>query len=910
MKYVFGFNELSDAEKVGDGRTLLGGKGYGLAVMTQIGLPTPPGFTITTVACNAFRETGGFPAGMWEEVQRGVSNIETSLGKKFGDPSNPLLVSVRSGAKVSMPGMMNTILNVGLNDAVAEAWVKDPHVEPRFVWDSFRRLIAMFGTTVCGIEDEAFEHPLAEAKKAAGVKEDTGLTAAHLKDLATVFKGVFKSKTGGDFPQDVWKQLELATRGVFQSWSGKRAIAYREKEKIPETLGTAVNVVAMIFGNRSDGQSGTGVAFSRDPSTGAKEMLGEVLLNAQGEDVVSGIRNTNPIKELATMLPSVYAEFVGCITKLEKHFKDVQDVEFTIEKGKLWMLQCRNAKRTAAACVKIAVDMVSEGLITMEEAILRVKPSDIDNLLHPQFDAASLKGAVVRARGVNASPGAAVGQCFFDADTAEKKAKEGNLSVIMVRPFTKPDDIHGMLPSKGVLTSEGGATSHASVVARQFGITAVVGAPIKIDLAGKFFTFPDGTVVREGEWVSLNGSTGEVYAGQIKTVQASVTENVSLQTILEWSDKIAARPCSRGGLAGRPGLQVWANGDSAIDASRAVSYGAKGLGLCRTEHMFFEPERLPVVQRMILAETDADRQRALDELLPFQRSDFAALFEAMAGRPTIIRLLDPPLHEFLPAEGAILEEVLNLRARAKAEGSAPAGLSAKEKLLAAVHGMHEENPMLGLRGVRLSILRPEIVACQVQAIFEGAADCLAKGVAVDPEIMIPLSITVRELDFIQPRLVEVAERVIAARKVKIPYKFGTMVETPRACITAQALARTASFFSFGTNDLTQTTLGLSRDDAEKAFLAQYVKSGILEVSPFTQIDKEGVGALMEMAIKGGRASRGDDMSIGVCGEVGGNPESIDFFHKIGVSYVSCSPFRVPIARLAAAHAWVNNNKKQ
>jgi pyruvate,orthophosphate dikinase len=900
MPFVFNFSELDEAERTTDDiRGLLGGKGYGLFVMTKIGLPTPPGFTITTKACNEFRATNSYPAGMMEEVRAQMGRVEASLGKTYGKVSqDPLLVSVRSGAKISMPGMMNTILNCGLNRDIIAAYAANPAVEPRFVWDSYRRLISMFGTTVFGIEDEAFEHPLAEAKRRAGVTEDIKLTADDMRGLAAEFEAVFRAKTGKDFPQDPWEQLELSIRGVFQSWSGKRAVTYRQKEKIPETLGTAVNVVAMIFGNRSDGCSGTGVAFSRDPSTGANELLGEFLENAQGEDVVSGIRNTHPIKELEQIMPQAYTDFVRCITTLEKHFKDLQDVEFTIEKGKLWMLQCRNGKRTSAAAVRVAVELAQEGLISREEAVQRVKPADIDNLLHPQFDPKALKGAVVRCKGVNASPGAAVGRVYFDADTAVAVSKrEPHTPIILVRPFTKPDDIHGMLVSKGVLTSEGGATSHASVVARQFGITAVVGAPIKIDQAARRLTFPDGSAAAEADWVSLNGSTGEVFAGQIPTVQASVHENTHLTALLGWCDEIAARPCTRGGAAGVPGLQVWANGDSGSDAARAVSLGAMGLGLCRTEHMFFEKERMPVVQRMILAETDADRQRALDELLPFQRSDFAALFEAMGGRPTIIRLLDPPLHEFLPGEIELTEEVTRL----KLEHDPAGNLAQRTKLLAAVHALHEENPMLGLRGVRLSILRPEIVECQVTAIFEGAADCLAKGIKVQPEVMIPLTITVKELEFIQPRLVAVAERVCKARGVSIPYLFGTMVETPRAAITAGSLARTAQFFSVGSNDLTQTTLGLSRDDADKAFLTQYITQGILPVSPFKEVDVEGVGFLIERAVKEARKVS-KDFSVGICGEVGGDPTSIEFFHKVGLSYVSVSPFRVPIARLAVAQA--------
>ncbi|MCZ2287253.1 MAG: pyruvate, phosphate dikinase [Anaerolineales bacterium] len=885
-KWVYLFNEVNEVEKKAGSswdsvKSLLGGKGAGLFDMTRTGVPVPPGFTVTTEACNEFRKAGKFPSGQWKQMLDAMKQVERKTGKKFGHPSNPLLVSCRSGAKFSMPGMMNTILNIGLNDAVVEGLA---HLsgDPRFAWDSYRRVIEMFGTTVFGLDDEVFERPMAEYKEERGYQLDTEMTAGDWKALVGVFKEVYRKAVGEDFPQDVYKQLELATKAVFESWMGKRAIDYRRATNIPDDLGTAVNIQTMVFGNMGF-DSGTGVAFTRNPSTGEKKMMGEYMLNAQGEDVVAGIRTADPIANMREHLPKAYDEFMKITGRLEKHYQDMQDVEFTIERGKLWMLQTRNGKRTAKAAVAIAVAMAKEGLITREEAVKRVTPEDVDTLLHPQFDDAARKKSEVIAKGVNASPGAAVGQIYFDADTAEKMAKEHGQEVIMVRPFTKPDDVHGMIASKGILTSEGGATSHAAVVARQFGIPAVVGASaLKINVEKRQMSV-NGRIFKEGEWLSVDGTTGEVFLGKIPTVTPSIEEQTELLTLLGWADKIAR-------------LQVWANADYPKDARRARSYGAKGIGLCRTEHMFFEPERLPIVQDMILSESSAGRIAALDKLLPYQRKDFDGLFEAMDGLPVIIRLIDPPLHEFMPDEEKLLEEVVEMRVRGITDG-----LDEKEKLLAAVRSLHESNPMMGLRGVRLSIDMPEIVEMQVRAIFEAAADCALRGIVVHPEVMIPLTGTVKELEWIQPRLERIAAAVMSEKKVKFKYKFGTMVEIPRAAVTAAEIATHAQFFSFGTNDLTQMTFGYSRDDAERNFLVTYVEQGILPKNPFQTLDRDGVGMLMKWAVDEGRKTR-PNLEVGICGEHGGDPDSIEWCHIIGNNYVSCSPFRVPIARLAAAHA--------
>lgn len=902
-KWVYLFNEFREVEaatggKWDDVKGLVGGKGAGLLDMSRAGVPVPPFYVVTTEACNEFQKSGKFPPGLRKQQLQALKAVEKRTGKKFGDANNPLLVSCRSGAKFSMPGMMDTVLNLGLTDTTAAGMIKATG-NARFVYDSYRRLVEMFGSVVLGIPDEAFEAPLKAFKEKKGYKLDVEMLADDWKEMVHTFRAVIRERKGFDFPQDPYKQLELATEAVFKSWNGKRAVDYRRATNIPDDLGTAVNIVTMVFGNLGD-DSGTGVAFTRNPSTGEPKMMGDYLLNAQGEDVVAGIRNTDAIENLRLKMPEAYRQFMDITGKLERHYREMQDVEFTIERGKLWMLQTRTGKRTAIAAVKIAVDMVNEGLISKDEAVQRVTPDQVDALLHPRFDdkaknQAEATGALL-ATGVNASPGAAVGRAYFDADTAERMAKEQNQDVIMVRPFTKPDDVHGMIAARGVLTSEGGATSHAAVVARQFGIPCIVGASaIKIDLERRVFA-ADSKTVREGDWISVDGTTGKVFLGKIEMTSPSLEEQKELMLLLTWADEIAARPNQRTGPKGWPtrGLQVWANADYPKDARRARSYGAVGIGLCRTEHMFFEPERLPIVQRMILSSTSAARTAALDELLPFQRKDFDGLFEAMDGYPVIIRLIDPPLHEFMPSEEALLEEVITMRVKGITDG-----LPEKERLLESIKGMHESNPMMGLRGVRLSIAMPEIVEMQVRAIFEAAADCTARGIVVRPEVMIPLTGTAKELEWIQPRLIRIAKAVTDEKKVSFHYKFGTMVEIPRAAITAAEVAKLAEFFSFGTNDLTQMTFGYSRDDAERNFLVTYVEEGILPKNPFQTLDREGVGRLMKMAIQEGRTTR-PDLEVGICGEHGGDPESIEWCHIIGNNYVSCSPFRVPIARLAAA----------
>jgi pyruvate,orthophosphate dikinase len=857
--------------------------------MTRIGVPVPPGFTVTTQACNAYLEAGEqFPEGMWEQELAAMKRVEEQTGKAFGDAKNPLLVSCRSGAKFSMPGMMDTVLNIGLNDETAKGMVEMTGDE-RFVYDAYRRLVQMFGSVVLGISDEAFEDVLDELKEERGITSDTDLTADDWKELTEIFKKIVNEHMGFDFPQDPNEQLKLATEAVFKSWFGKRAVDYRNAAGIAHDLGTGVNIVTMVFGNMG-WESGTGVAFTRDPANGENVLYGDYLLNAQGEDVVAGIRNTKKIDELGADLPEAYAQFEDICDKLEQHYREMQDVEFTIENRKLWMLQTRDGKRTAKSAIKIAVDMANEGLISREEAVMRVKPSDVDTLLHPQFDMEAKGQAAAEgkrlAKGVNASPGAAVGMVAFDADLAEEWGKGGK-DVIMVRPFTKPDDVHGMLAAKGILTSEGGATSHAAVVARQFGVPCVVGASdVSIDLERRQMT-ANGVLVKEGEWLSIDGTSGEAFVGQIPTVEPKFEEETDLITLLSWAD-------------GFRRLEVWANADYPDDAARARGFGAQGIGLCRTEHMFFEEERLPIVQRMILAENEAERDKALDELLPFQRSDFEGIFKAMDGLPVIIRLIDPPLHEFLPNERDVLEQVIEKRVKGETQG-----LAEQEELLAAIESMHESNPMMGMRGVRLSIIMPGIVKMQVRAIFEAACNVANQGVVVKPEVMIPLTGHVNELKVIQPQLVETAKEVMAEKGVEVEYKFGTMIEIPRACVTADEVASVAEFFSFGTNDLTQMTFGYSRDDAEARFLLDYVEKGVLPENPFQSIDRNGVGALMKMAVEKGRGTR-PDLEVGICGEHGGDPNSIEFCHLINQNYVSCSPFRVPVARLAAAHSAIEH----
>ena len=902
-KWVYLFTEVAEAEKyVGgkwdDVRALLGGKGANLFEMTRIGLPVPPGFTVTTEACNAYLANGGkFPDGMWDQELAALKAIEKTTGKGFGNAANPLLVSCRSGARESMPGMMDTVLNIGLNDVTVEGLAKLTE-NPRFAWDAYRRLVEGFGKVVLEIPDTAFEHALHQAKAKAGVEQDTELTTENLKALAGEYKAIVQQHKGFAFPQDPIDQLRLATEAVFKSWNGKRAIDYRNHEGIPHNLGTAVSIVTMVFGNMGN-TSGTGVAFTRNPSTGEKAVYGEYLINAQGEDVVAGIRTPQKVAVMGNELPEAYDQFMDICLILENHYKNMQDVEFTIERGKLWMLQTRNGKRTAASAIKIAVDMVNEGLIDKKTAIQRVTPDNVNSLLHPQFDQNVKKQAAnegkLLATGVNASPGAAVGRAYFDADLAEEKSKEG--PVIMVRPFTKPDDVHGMIAAKGILTSEGGATSHAAVVARQFGRPCIVGAgKLKIDLERRVMT-ADGVTVKEGDWISVDGGTGEAFVGQIPTVAPKFEEQTDLITLLGWADEIAATEGVRKpGKNNSPtrGLQVWANADYPADARRARQFGAQGIGLCRTEHMFFETQRLPIVQRMILAKSSAERTEALNELLPYQRSDFDGLFEAMTGLPVIIRLIDPPLHEFMPDEEALLEEVIAMRIKGET-----VGLEEKESLLSAIRGMHESNPMMGLRGIRLSIVMPEIVEMQVRAIFEAACDVKLRGFDPHVEVMIPLTGTVKELEVIQPKLQRIAAQVVSEKGTQVDYKFGTMIEIPRACVTSYEIANLAEFYSFGTNDLTQMTFGYSRDDAERNFLLKYVEDGILPENPFQTIDRAGVGVLMDICVEQGRKTR-DGLEVGICGEHGGDPESIEWCHLIGNNYVSCSPFRVPVARLAAA----------
>ena len=912
-KWVYLFTEVEDAEKHVNGswdavRGLLGGKGANLFEMTRIKLPVPPGFTVTTEACNAYLAAGEkFPEGMWDQELAALKAIEQITGKGFGDAVNPLLVSCRSGSKESMPGMMDTVLNIGLTDATVEGLAALTQ-NPRFAWDAYRRLVEGFGKVVLEIQDTEFEHALHAMKAKAGVKLDTELTTENLKALTGEYKAIVQKHKGFEFPQNPIDQLRLATEAVFKSWNGKRAFDYRNHEGIPHNLGTAVNIVTMVFGNMGN-TSGTGVAFTRNPSTGEKLIYGEYLINAQGEDVVAGIRTPQKVAVMGEELPEAYAQFMDICAILEKHYRNMQDVEFTIERGKLWMLQTRNGKRTAAAAIKIGVDMANEGLISKREAVMRVSPDNVNSMLHPQFDEAAKKAAAkegkLLGKGVNASPGAAVGRAYFDADLAEEKAKEG--PVVMVRPFTKPDDVHGMIAAKGILTSEGGATSHAAVVARQFGKPCVVGAAsIKIDMVARTMT-ADGVTVKEGDWISVDGGTGEAFLGQMPTVAPKFEEQTDLITLLGWADEVSAESGSRApGASNAPtrGLQVWANADYPADARRARTFGALGIGLCRTEHMFFETERLPIVQRMILANNSEDRTAALNELLPSQRSDFDGLFEAMTGLPVIIRLIDPPLHEFMPDEEKLLEEVIAMRIKGETDG-----LAEKETLLTAIRGMHESNPMMGLRGVRLSIMMPEIVEMQVRAIFEAACDVALRGFDPHVEVMIPLTGTVNELKWVQPRLERIAAAVIAEKGKQIDYKFGTMIEIPRACVTSTEIAGLAEFFSFGTNDLTQMTFGYSRDDAERNFLLKYVEDGILPKNPFQTIDREGVGELMRICVEQGRKVR-PALEVGICGEHGGDPESIEWCHLIGNNYVSCSPFRVPVARLAAAQAAIKHAPKK
>jgi pyruvate, orthophosphate dikinase len=891
-KWVYLFSEVKDAEKYAgswDGvRGLLGGKGANLGEMTRIGVPVPQGFTITTEACIKYQDEGtDFLDAIWNQVEAAVVDTEAKAGKKFGDPKNPLLVSVRSGAKFSMPGMMDTVLNVGLNDEVAAGMVELTGNE-RFVYDSYRRLVQMFGSVVMDIDDHAFEHYLTDYKNDKGYATDTDMNAADWKVVTAKFKEIFKEETKQNFPVSGSEQMKLAAEAVFKSWNGKRAIDYRNAANISHDLGTAVNVQTMVFGNVGGDESGTGVAFTRNPATGENKLYGDYLINAQGEDVVAGIRTPSPIAKLQEEMPAVYQQFADIGLNLEKHYRDLQDVEFTIENGKLWMLQTRDGKRTARSAIRVAVEMANEGLITKEEAIGRVTPGQVDQLLHPQFDVIAKQKAVdneeILATGVNASPGAAVGVAAFDADLAEAWSKEGK-NVIMVRPETKPDDVHGMLASKGILTSKGGATSHAAVVARQFGIPCVCGAEdIEIDLHNRTFTV-GGKTIKEGDTLSIDGGAGEVFPGEMPTVQPDFLKEEELKVLLGWADEVKK-------------MGVRANADYPEDAQRALDYGAKGIGLTRTEHMFFEGERLPIVQSMILSEPNSEEEQGyLDQLLPFQRSDFYGLLKVMEGLPVIIRLMDPPLHEFLPSFDDLLVEVTTLRIT----GKDAKRLVEAEEMLAEVEKLRESNPMLGLRGVRLGIMRPAINKMQVQAIFEAACDLKKEGVDVHPEVMIPVTNNPNELKIMKELLEAIAKKVMEEKNVQVEYMFGTMLEMPRACILADQMAEYADFFSYGTNDLTQTTYGISRDDAEGKFLLEYVEQGVLPSNPFQVLDPEGVGYLVKMGVKKGRETK-PTLEVGICGEHGGEPSSVAFCHEAGLDYVSCSPFRVPIARLAAAQA--------
>ncbi len=898
QKYVYLFEEIDAVKKHFDGdweavRGLLGGKGANLFDATNLGIPVPPGFTVTTQGCNDYLSgKEKFPTGLWEQVLESVTALEELTGKRFGDTDNPLLVSCRSGAKFSMPGMMDTILNIGMNDETAAKLAKLTS-QPRFAYDLYRRLVQMFGTVVMGVPDDVFEAVITAQRRESRVLVDTDLDAKAWKAVTRRFKEITLTYTGKEFPTDPFEQLKQATEAVFKSWNGKRANDYRNAAGIAHDLGTAVNIQTMVFGNIGD-DSATGVFMSRNATTGAPALEGDYLINAQGEDVVSGTRKTLPIRQLASDMPRMHKELKQISQRLEKHYRNMQDMEFTIEQGKLWLLQTRDGKRTAQAEVRIAVDMVNEGLITIKEAVSRVQPEQVDFFLHPQLDPSALKNVKPIAKGLNVSPGAAVGIIAFEPGLAERWAKEEGKDVILVRPETRPDDVHGMLAANGVVTSKGGRTSHAALVARQFGKPAVVGvSEIEIDLDNHLMQIGDDLIIKEGESLSIDGNTGLIYRTELPT-QIPDFNDPYLLKILSWADDIRV-------------LGVRANSDYPEDARRARQYGARGIGLCRTEHMFFEEDRLPIMQKMIIANTLAERNEAMIRLMPMQRSDFEGLFRAMDGYPVIIRLLDPPLHEFLPSAQNLMLELTDLKLRIqhladlKELDQALEEIKEKTALLQRVEVLQESNPMLGTRGVRLGITMPGLYKMQVQAIFEAACRCAADGVDVRPEVMIPLVSHKAEFNFIRQELEDKARRVMDEQGAEIPYLIGTMIEIPRAALTAGDIAKTAEFFSFGTNDLTQTTFGISRDDAETGFLVDYLQSGLLKENPFTSIDADGVGRLMEIAIKQGRETR-KDLEIGVCGEHGGDPRSIHLCHKLGVDYVSCSPFRIPVARLAAAHA--------
>ncbi len=867
-KYVYQFKEGNASM-----RNLLGGKGANLAEMTGLGLPVPRGFTVTTEACTRYYQDGKVIAKeIEEEIYTMLEKAEKEVGKNFGDPANPFLVSVRSGARASMPGMMDTILNLGLNDVVVEGLAKLTN-NPRFAYDSYRRFIQMFSDVVMEVEKPKFEKILDAVKEENHAQFDTDLTADNLKEVVKRFKELYQKEKGTEFPQEPKIQLMEAVKAVFRSWDNPRANVYRRLNDIPSDWGTAVNVQEMVYGNMGD-DSGTGVAFTRNPSTGEKKLYGEFLMNAQGEDVVAGIRTPQTIDQMKQINSQAYEQFVKIAETLEKHYRDMQDMEFTIEKGKLFMLQTRNGKRTAAAALKIAVDLVAEGMATKADAVMKVDPKQLDALLHPNFEPKALKAAVPIAKGLPASPGAATGKIFFEAEEAVNAVKNGEKKVVLVRLETSPEDIEGMHVSQGILTGRGGMTSHAAVVARGMGTCCVAGCgEVKINDEEKYFIDKNGKKYVEGDWISLDGSTGNVYGEQLPTVAPEMTGDFA--TLMGWADELRT-------------LKVRTNADTPKDAATAMKFGAEGIGLCRTEHMFFEPDRIPAMREMIVARTEEQRRKALDKLLPMQRSDFEGLFTEMKGNPVTIRFLDPPLHEFLPTE----EE--DIKALAKE-------MNLKyEELKGIIADLHEFNPMMGHRGCRLAVTYPEIAEMQTRAVIEAAINVNKKGMHIEPEIMIPLVGEVKELKYVKDVVVKTADEVIAKAGVDMHYKVGTMIEIPRAAITADEIAKEAEFFSFGTNDLTQMTFGFSRDDAGK-FLDEYYNKKIYESDPFARLDQNGVGKLVQMAVKLGKSVR-PDIKLGICGEHGGDPSSVEFCHRAGLNYVSCSPFRVPIARLAAAQA--------
>jgi pyruvate,orthophosphate dikinase len=891
VKFVYDFTEGNK-----DLKDLLGGKGANLAEMTNLGLPVPPGFTITTEACKVYLDSGEEPAALRDEVSAHLAALEEKMGKRLGQADNPLLVSVRSGAKFSMPGMMDTVLNIGLSDTSVQGLAAQAGDE-RFAWDSYRRLIQMFGKTVLGVDGDLFEEALEKAKQAKKVTVDTELEAADLKKLVTTFKKIVKKEAGRDFPQDPREQMDLAIKAVFDSWNGERAKLYRRQERIPHDLGTAVNVCSMVFGNLGP-DSGTGVAFTRDPASGHQGVYGDYLQNAQGEDVVAGIRNTVPLAELEQIDKKSYDQLMRIMETLENHYKDLCDIEFTIERGQLWMLQTRVGKRTAGAAFRIATQLVDQGLIDEAEALTRVNGAQLAQLMFPRFDENAKVEQV--GRGIAASPGAAVGKAVFDSYTAVKWSRSGE-KVILIRRETNPDDLDGMIAAEGILTSRGGKTSHAAVVARGMGKTCVCGAEeLEVDTKRRRMTVPGGHVVEEGDVISIDGSTGKVYLGEVPVVPSPVVEYFEgrMHAGAEDADELVEAVHRIMAFADRKRrLRVRANADNAEDALRARRFGAQGIGLCRTEHMFLG-DRRELVERLILADTEAEREESLKELLPLQKQDFVELFEAMDGLPVTVRLLDPPLHEFLP-------DITELSVRVALAESRQEPHENELRLLQAVHRLHEQNPMLGLRGVRLGLVIPGLFTMQVRAIAEAAAARrAAKG---DPraEIMIPLVGTVQELEIVREEADKVIAEVEAASGTNLKLSIGTMIELPRAALTAGQIAEAAEFFSFGTNDLTQTVWGFSRDDVEASFFTAYLEKGIFGVSPFETIDKDGVGSLVAAAAKAGRATR-PDLKLGVCGEHGGDPESVHFFHEVGLDYVSCSPFRIPVARLEAGRAAVTS----